>query len=68
MNYRFRSISAINVFRGFGYVCNGNEATITNCQLAGSSCSPSQNSVGIQCKIHVLYIDYFAWNHKNVII
>ena len=39
-------------FREFGYVCSGDEATITSCQQAGSTCrSPLQDAVGIECKI-----------------
>ena len=41
----------------FGHVCNGDEATITNYQQAGSSCrSPLEEAAGIECKV-ILFLE-----------
>ena len=45
------SASSVNAYQAFGYVCNGNESTLTSCTLSGSVCAAdrAEYAIAIEC-------------------
>ena len=51
VHHRYGFSAAISVYQGFGYSCNGNEESLSQCSTSGSICRAdnADYAVAIEC-------------------